>query len=155
MQKKLLFEMCEKHVQTVAEMIVIKESYSDILQLRYADVLLDGKVTPYDTAFGNWRHVKLCKREAYQIMWKNSLCEGLESHLERDGSMSLDVLSGAFMRWDKELSCTVDSIYTHEFGDALNSLEYKKNYEWVSRAHLDPVSFNLQEVDEEHPTDLQ
>ena len=88
-------------------------------------------------------------------MWKNSLCEGLESHLERDGSMSLDVLSGAFMRRDKELSCTVDSIYTHEFGDALNSLEHKKNYEWVSRAHLDPVSFNLQEVDEEHPTDLQ
>ena len=136
-------------------MIVIKESYADIMQLRYADVFFDGKVTPYDTAFGNWRHSKFCKSEAYQIIRKISLTEGLESYDEPDGSMSLDLLPGAFVRWDKELSYTIDRIYTHEFADALNSLEYEKNHEWVSRVHLDQVSFNLQEVDVKHLTDLQ
>ena len=135
-------------------MIVIKESYADILQFWYADVLFDGKMNPYATAFAHWRHRKFCNGEAHQIIWKNNLSEGLEFYDGRDGSMSLDALVALMCR-DKELSCTVEKKYTDEFGVALNGLECEKNHECVSRVHLDPVPFNLQEVDEEHPTDLQ
>ena len=156
MQKKSFSLNCaKKHVQTVAKMIVIKESYADILQFWYADVMFNGKIPPYATAFAHWRHSKFCKCKAHQIIWKNSLSEGMESHGGRDSSMSLDALSGAFMCRDKELSCTVDQIYIHEFGGALNRLEYKKNHECVSCVHLDPIPFKVQDVDEEHSTYLQ
>ena len=135
-------------------MIEIKESHADILQVRYAD-FFDGTMTPYDTAFGHWWLSKFCRSEAHQITWKNSLFGGLESHDERHGSMSLDVFSGAFMCWDKKMSRAIDEIYTHEFSDVLNSLEYEKDDEWVSRVPLDPLPFNLQQVDENHPADLQ
>ena len=137
-------------------MIVTKESHTVIPELWYADVLFYGKMFPHDTAFGQWRRSKVDKSESHQIIWRNSLFGGgLESYDERAVSMSLDVILGALTCWDKELSCAVDEIYRHEFSDALNSLECKKDHEWVSCVPLDSVPFNSQKVDEEHPTDLQ
>ena len=69
--------------------------------------------------------------------------------------MSLDVFLGRVMRWDEELYRVIGAIRTHEFSNALNKLEYKKDHEWLSRVPLEPVTINLPEVGEEHPTDLQ
>ena len=113
-------------MQTFAKMIEIKESDADILQLRYLDVLFDGKMTQYEAVFGHWLYSKVCISEAQQFISKNSLFAGLGNHNERDGSMSLEALWGAFMYWNKELSRLVDEIYTRIFGDALNGLEYEK-----------------------------
>ena len=117
--------------------------------------MFDRKLPPYGTAFGHWRLSKFCKSEADQITWKNNRFEGLVNYDERDGNMNLDTLLGAYMCWAIELSCAGYEKYTHEFGDALDGLEYEKDHVWISRINLKPVTFNLQQVDKQHPTDLQ
>ena len=154
-EKSFSLNYAKKHVQTVAEMIKIKQSFADILKVRYAEVVVDGNIALCKVAFGHWRRSKVCQIEANQIIWKNSPFGGLEIHDKSDDSMSLDVLLGRVMRWDEELYRVIGAIRTHEFSNALNKLEYKKDHEWLSRVPLEPVTINLPEVGEEHPTDLQ
>ena len=69
--------------------------------------------------------------------------------------MTLDTLSGDFMCWGIELPRAGDEIYTHEFGDELNSLKYERDHMWISCINLNTVPFNLQQLDEQYPTDRQ
>ena len=154
-EEKLLFEMREKHAQTVAEMVAISTADAAILQLRYEDVIQDEKMTTFDTVLRHWRLKENRTEEAHQIIWNNSLFGRLASPGERDGRISMHVLSGASVRWDKELPRAIGEIYAQEFGDALIALGYEKDHSWVSRLPVDPVPFNLEEADDEPPSYIQ
>lgn len=124
---KLLFEMENKHAETVAEMRRWPWGDRRAVELRYEDLIEDTDSTLFSKAL---KHLGLAPDEVdagARAFWDHSLFGGLKT--TRPGH----VASGAARRWERELPRAVGEIYAERFGEDLIALGYEQDSAWVSR----------------------
>lgn len=125
--EKLLFEMREKHAQTVAEMRAWPYEDPRSMTIRYEDLMQDVDGQVFRRAMAHWGMDPELQDAANTVFWNNSLFGGLSEAGARAGH----VQSGQIGRWGRELPETVAQTYVHEFGDDLISLGYETSHDWI------------------------
>lgn len=124
---KLLFEMDNKHSETLTEMRNWPWGDSRSFELRYEDLMADTESSLFSKAL---MHLGLLPPEVQagaRAFWDNSLFGGLKK--ARAGH----VASGAARRWEREMPRAIGEIYAERFGEDLIALGYEKDTAWVGR----------------------
>ncbi|MFT7594092.1 MAG: hypothetical protein ACI8R4_001410 [Paracoccaceae bacterium] len=131
---RLLFEMANKHAETVAEMRAWPYGDPRSTELRYEDLMADTKCHAIRHAFGalGLRGGEI--DSGVQAFWDNSLFGGLADQSAQTGRLRDHVQSGGRLRrWEQELPRSVGQAYADRFGDDLIALGYEKDNSWVGR----------------------
>lgn len=132
--EQLLFEMTNKHAETLAEMRAWPYDDERSTELRYEDLMADTECTAVRRAFGalglQGEEIEIGAR----AFWNNSLFGGLADQNARTGRLKDHVRSGGQVRrWEKELPRPVGQTYADRFGDDLIALGYEQDTTWVDR----------------------
>lgn len=131
--EKLMFEMHNKHRETLTEMLDWDYRNQNCLELRYEDLMLDKGCHLFEKflrGFG-FRADEIAKGK--QIFWNNSLFGGLAKPDQRDDRIALHVQSGAIAQWQTALPREVAEEYLHQHGDDLIALGYENDKNWLDR----------------------
>lgn len=132
-EEKLLFEMENRHAQTLAEML--RWPYDDprTIDLRYEDLIEDRDSAVFGAALERLGlspgEVEVGRRH----FWRNSLFGGLARGERRDARIGAHVASGRARRWERELPRRVAEIYARRHGEALIALGYERDHGWLDR----------------------
>ncbi|WP_425043271.1 hypothetical protein [Primorskyibacter sp. S87] len=130
--EKLLFEMDNKHAETVQQMLDWPWGDQRVAELRYEDLIRD---TSCELAVKAFRRLGLDGQElqtATQIFRDNSLFGGLADSSNRTGRLNDHIASyGKIKRWQTELPRAVGAVYADRFGEALIRLGYEHDIDWV------------------------
>ena len=125
--EKLLFEMENKHAETLGQMRGWPWGDARCTELRYEDLMQDEESSLFSRAL---EHLGLNPDEVQtgaRAFWDNSLFGGLQT--PRAGH----VASGAIRRWATELPRGIGEIYAERFGQDLIALGYENDNSWVNR----------------------
>jgi hypothetical protein len=128
-QEKLLFEMENKHAETVAQMRAWPWGDPRIAELRYEDLIEDHACAGYAAALTGLGLAPGEVEQGRQAFWDNSLFGGASPATARPGH----VASGAARRWERELPRRVGEFYAESFGADLIALGYETDFDWVAR----------------------
>lgn len=131
---KLLFEMENKHADTVTQMRAWPYDDPRSVELRYEDLMGDTECAAMRDGFGalGLRGDEL--DAAARAFWDNSLFGGLSDAHTRDDTLRRHIASGGRLRrWEREFSRAIGEIYAERFGDDLIALGYEKDRNWVNR----------------------
>lgn len=133
-EDKLLFEMRNKHAQTVKEMRAWPYGDPRCAELRYEDLMADTDCIAIRDAFGALGLRGTEVDAGVRAFWDNSLFGGLAQAKDRKGRLKTHVRSnGQLRRWQRELPRRVGRAYADEFGDDLIALGYERDRSWVDR----------------------
>lgn len=132
--QQLLFEMANKHAETVSEMRAWPYGDPRSTELRYEDLMADTKCGLIRRAFGALGLRGQDVEKGVQAFWNNSLFGGLADRSAQSGRLRDHVQSGGRLRrWEQELPRTIGQAYADRFGDDLIALGYEKDTSWVGR----------------------
>ncbi len=125
--EQLLFEMANKHAETLAEMLRWPWGHPRSTELRYETLMDDVDGAGFAAALGELGLHRDEARVGARIFWDKSLQGGLSKREARPGH----VTSGAPRRWMHELPREIGEIYAERHGDALIALGYETDNTWI------------------------
>lgn len=132
--QKLLFEMSNKHAETLSQMRAWPFGDPRSCELRYEDLMADTKCVHIRRAFGTLGLRGKDLDLGVQAFWNNSLFGGLAGRTTQTGRLRGHIQSGGRLRrWEQELPRSVGQAYAERFGDDLIALGYEKDTSWVGR----------------------
>lgn len=133
-EEKLLFEMHNKHAETLAEMRAWPYGDARVAELRYEDLMQDTDTALFDSALAQLGLSDKDRAAGRKAFWDNSLFGGLAKPEQRAGRLATHVASGGrLQRWQRELPRRVGRAYDRRFGDDLRALGYEQDASWVDR----------------------
>lgn len=133
-KEKLLFEMRNKHAQTLMEMRAWPYGDPRCIELRYEDLMVDTQCNAMRRAFGALGLQGGEIDSGVQAFWENSLFGGLADRQDHKGRLKDHVRSGGRLRrWQSEMPRSVGQTYADRFGDDLIALGYEQDKSWVDQ----------------------
>lgn len=132
-KSKLLFEMENKHDETVQEMLRWRYGAENCIELRYEDLIEDVTCKLFRGALEQLAIEGLDIERAVKCYWDESLFGGKANAEKMPYIQNLHVHSGAKAQWEAKLPRDVAEIYADRYGDALKTLGYAQNDTWVER----------------------
>ena len=127
LSEKLLFEMNEKHAQTLREMLAWPSDHPRQSRVKYETLMGDVQGDAFVQALTPWGLSADEAEMARLIFIQHSLFNRNGGTITRKSH----VQSGKTTRWRDELPIPVAEIYAAEFDDILISLGYEKGNSWV------------------------
>jgi len=128
---KLLFEMQNKHADTMAEMRAWNYARPGNVELRYEEMMADESCDLFRDAL---RRLGFAEDEVAigaEIFWKNSVFGGLKKKEAQKGRLRTHITSnGQVARWKSELPRAVGQAYATQFNDDLIALGYAQDAGW-------------------------
>lgn len=134
-----LFEMRNKHAQTVQEMLDWEYDAPNTVELRYEELITDPACTRFRDILTDFDIEGLDIDRAVQSFWDNSLFGGLADG-ETGRQHSLHLASGDVAQWKTQMPRALAEAYEAEFGDALRQLGYADSADWVNETEIAPQS---------------
>ncbi len=128
---KLMFELENKHHQTLNEMLAWPYGHQNAIEVKYEDLIEDTTCDLFRSILCSFDIEGLDVDRALQSYWKNSLFGGLRESSDRKARISLHIGSGAKAQWCTKLPREVAEIYEARYGSALRKLGYESNSNWV------------------------
>jgi len=134
---QLLFEMNNKHAETLSEMRAWPYGDPRSCELRYEDLMADTECIAMRRAFAALGLQGEEIETGARAFWDNSLFGGLSDRNARKGRLKDHVRSGGKLRrWEKELPRPVGRAYADRFGEDRIALGYEQDTAWVDRLAL-------------------
>jgi hypothetical protein len=131
---KLLFEMQNKHEETLSQMRDWPYGDPRCVELRYEDLMVDTDCIAMRRAFGALGLQGAEIDTGVQAFWDNSLFGGLADRQDRKGRLKDHISSGGRLRrWQSEMPRSVGRVYAERYGDDLIALGYEHDNSWVDR----------------------
>lgn len=139
--ERLLFEMDNKHAETVAEMRAWPWGDPRCSELRYEDLLTDRDGTLFGRALAALGLQGAELTAGLKAFWDNSLFGGLSRQEDRTGRLQSHIASGGrTRRWQRELPRAVGRLYAERFGADLIALGYEQDTSWVETLPVTPAA---------------
>ena len=139
--EKLLFEMENKHAETLAQMRAWPWGDPRCTELRYEDLMGDRDGALFGRALAALGLSGAELKAGLRAFWDNSLFGGLAREEARDGRLQGHIASGGRLRrWRRELPRAVGRIYAERFGADLVALGYETDMSWVETLPEHPVA---------------
>ena len=132
---RLMFEMENKHDQTVQQML--KWPYSDFetnghaADIKYEDLIEDTDCAMFRGILERFNIEGLDIDQAVQSYWEKSLFGGLAKKDDREERVALHVSSGKKAQWVTKLPREIAEPYAERYQHALETLGYAENADWV------------------------
>lgn len=137
---RLLFEMENKHAETLAEMRAWPWGDPRCAELRYEDLMQDNDGTLFGRALERLGLAGGELQAGVRAFWDNSLFGGLGNGRARAGRLAGHIASaGRLARWKSELPRAVGRAYADRFGDDLIALGYARDHRWVQALPAHPA----------------
>lgn len=132
-EDKLLFEMGEKHAQTLQEMLGWTYTAPNRIEVRYEDLMQDETGTGFREHLRNLGLPEAEVEKGLEIFWAKSLFGGLKDPAARAERIASHVASGKVAQWRTKLPRPVAERYAEQYGDALVTLGYEPHpTRWLS-----------------------
>lgn len=132
---RLLFEMENKHDQTVGEMLrwqdLQKGAETRTADIKYEDLIEDTECALFRGILEKFDIEGLDIDKAVQTYWDKSLFGGLAKSANREERVALHVNSGAKAQWVTKLPREIAELYAQRYQTALEQLGYAQNADWV------------------------
>lgn len=129
--EELLFEMRNKHDETIQEIRSWNFDDPRSTELRYEDMLSDVDTELFAGALRNFGMNKVEVTKARGIYYRKSLFGGLAKG--QDVTRAGHITSDKKVRWHTELPFEVAKVYAEAYGQDLIDLGYEKDNSWVER----------------------
>ena len=136
---RLLFEMRNKHAQTMGEMLAWPYGHPNATDLRYEDLIQDHDCQIFRTVLENWAIPGLDIDRAVQSYWDLSLFGGLAQQDARPDRTAAHIQSGRGGQWADLMPRDIAQLYAQTWGAALRELGYADTDEWVATCHEAPM----------------
>lgn len=136
--EKLMFEMENKHAETLAEMRSWTYGRPNVAELRYEDLIGDEDGAVMGAALTGLGFNAFETELALQAFWQNSLFGGLRDEGARTGRLSYHIQSGRPARWRSELPPDVAKAYLARHGADLIALGYARDNTWIDDIDYSP-----------------
>lgn len=130
---RLMFEMENKHDKTVQEMLKWPYGHPRAADIKYEDLIEDTDCTLFRKTLTDFNIAGLDIDRAVQSYWDLSLFGGLAKKDDREDRVALHVNSGAKAQWVTKLPREIAEPYAERYADALKSLGYADNDDWVAQ----------------------
>ncbi|UWQ21676.1 sulfotransferase domain-containing protein [Jannaschia sp. W003] len=124
-EQRLLFEMREKHAETLAEMLAWDAAAPNTVEARYEDLMADEEGTRFREILRDLGLPEPEVETGLEIFWARSLFGGLKDPAARIRRIREHVASGRVARWRTELPRAVAEAYAEAHGEALVTLGYE------------------------------
>jgi len=135
---KLLFEMENKHAETVAEMCAWDYTRPGNIELRYEDLMADESCALFRTALQRAGFSPDEVDVGAKIFWQNSLFGGLKKPEARKGRLKDHIVSdGQLARWQREIPRNVAEVYAARFQNDREALGYAQDASWTEALRED------------------
>jgi len=128
---RLMFEMENKHNETVNEMLRWPYGHPRAADLKYEDLIEDTDCKIFRRVMTDFNIEGLDVDKAVQSYWDRSLFGGLARNADREARVQLHVASGKKAQWVSKLPREVAEPYAERYGHALKTLGYAENNDWV------------------------
>jgi len=128
---RLMFEMENKHNDTLEEMLAWPYGHPHAIDFRYEDLIEDGDCNLLREALQSFAIEGLDIDKALQTYWELSLFGGLAETKDRSERQNLHVSSGKAAQWKSKLPREVAEPYAEQYGKALKTLGYAEDDSWV------------------------
>ena len=130
---RYLFEMENKHLETLEQMLAWDYSRANAAELRYEELIEDSSCDGFSAVLAflglNRDEVKVGR----QVYWNHSLFGRLADTSRRSARVEAHVRSGNVGQWRHDLPRDVAEIYAERHGEALVTLGYEPHpTAWIS-----------------------
>jgi hypothetical protein len=129
---QLMFEMVNKHHDTVQEMLKWPYGHPGAADVKYEDLIEDADCSLFRSILGGFAIEGLDVDRAVQTYWDLSLFGGLKKPDTLDDRVALHVGSGKAAQWKSKLPREVAEVYAERYAKALKTLGYADNSDWVA-----------------------
>lgn len=137
--EKLLFEMENKHAETLGYMRAWPYDDPRTIELRYEDLMQDTETESFGQALADLGLANEWITAGRKFFWEHSLFGGLREALPNDRLQNHIESHGRLRRWQTELPYAVGQRYAERFGDDLIALGYETDNTWVDTLPEAPV----------------
>ncbi|MEO1704787.1 MAG: hypothetical protein AAFR50_05535 [Pseudomonadota bacterium] len=131
---QLLFEMSQKHDETLREMLTWNYRHPHSVELNYEDLIEDVDCTLFRKSLEKIAVPGLDIDKAVEAYHAEALFGGKAAPENRDAHQNRHVSgeAGRTAQWVHDLPRDVAEIYLERYGAALKTLKYEKNTKWVA-----------------------
>lgn len=130
-QDRLLFEMDNKHADTLRQMRDWDYTRPNSIEWRYEDLIADTDCTLFRAALTRFGLTPQQVDAGVQAFWDNSLFGGMADPAQRKSAVAGHVSSGVARQWPAQLPASVARAYLDRFGDDLIALGYETDKNWL------------------------
>lgn len=127
---RLIFEMENKHHETVQEMLAWPYGHSRAVDVKYEDLIRDTDCAIFRGMLEAFAIRGLDIDRAVKSYWDQSLFGG-RSRDKMDSRQKGHISSGSGGQWRSALPRDVAEIYARRYGDALRRLGYARDDSWL------------------------
>ncbi|WP_371156352.1 sulfotransferase domain-containing protein [Jannaschia sp. 2305UL9-9] len=130
--EKMLFEMREKHAQTLGEMLGWNYDRPNGIEVRYEDLIADTSCVAFREHLRNLGLTEAEVGKGVEIFWGNALFGGLARPEDRVERVARHVASGAARQWRDRMPRAIAEAYAEAHGADLVRLGYETHpTNWV------------------------
>ena len=129
---QMLFEMRNKHDETVQQMLGWDYKNPNSVELAYEDMIEDEDCSLFRKTLEKIAIPGLDIDHACKTYWDLSLFGGLAKPEARSPLQKKHIASGAPAQWVDNLPRDVAEEYVKDYGAALKTLKYERSLKWVS-----------------------
>jgi hypothetical protein len=126
-----LFEMHNKHAQTVAEMLAWDRTGPNTVDVRYEDMIVDVDCVQFRAILTDFAIEGIDIDRAVHSFWLHSLFGGVAQEENLGEQHALHITSGSVAQWKTQMPRTLAEIYADQYGPALKTLGYADDDSWV------------------------
>ena len=124
---RLLFEMENKHAETLAEMLAWDYDHPATVETRYEALMADTDCRLFREHLRDLGLPEAEVDQGVEVFWAKSLFGGLADPAVRGDRVAAHVASGQVAQWRERLPRAVAEIYAERHGDALVALGYEEH----------------------------
>lgn len=133
LREQLLFEMENKHRETLHEMLLWPYGHRNVVDLKFEDLIADDDCTLFRGALTEMAVEGWDIDAVVQYYWDHSLFGGIANAEDRKANVLKHVKSGKPAQWKTKLPREVAEVYVKRYGKALIQLGYAENTDWVDQ----------------------
>lgn len=130
---QLLFEMENKHRETLTEMLVWPYGHPNVVDLRFEEMIDDTDCSLFRGALERMDVQGFDIDGVVQYYWNHSLFGGIADKENRKANVKKHVKSGTAAQWKTKLPREVAEVYAERYGPALRALGYADSDDWVAQ----------------------
>lgn len=126
-----VFEMNNKHAETVSEMLAWDYDGPNTADFRYEDLIVDVDCTQFRQMLDGFAIEGLDVDKAVKSYWDHSLFGGVAEAEQLGDQHKLHITSGSVAQWKTQMPRALAETYAENYGDALIKLGYETDTSWV------------------------
>ncbi len=135
-EAKLLFEMEERHADTLREMRAWDYARANNIEMRYETLMQDHETTAFKKVLRAMGFDGKELTRAAKIFWRKSLFGGMAEEGAHDARVQTHVTSGKIAQWRTKLPRRIAEIYAERHGQDLVALGYEPHpTHWLKELH--------------------